>query len=170
VHRTPGPGRPPHRCGVLRQPGTLGCVTPAPTRHQFLSDEWIDAVTHIREEYEGQVTPPTVVVRANVVVTDAPFGDGEVRGFVDTSHRGVVIEPGELDAADFTASLDYETAKALFVEQDPQALMQAFLGGKIRITGDATKLLALPLPKPDATGPEIDLAREIADRIRAVTL
>jgi hypothetical protein len=47
--------------------------------------------------------------------------------------------------------------------------MQAFFGGKIRITGDATKLLALPIPKPDDSSPALDLVREISQRVRDVT-
>jgi hypothetical protein len=136
--------------------------------HEFLSPEWIAAVPAIRDEYAGRVPPPSVVVRANVVVTDTPFPDGDVHGFVDTS-QGFAIESGRIDAPDFTASHDYETAKALFVEQDPQALLQAFFGGKIRLTGDASKLLAMPLPKPGDTGPAVDFAREVADRVRAIT-
>jgi hypothetical protein len=143
-------------------------VTPDPLKHEFLSPEWIHAVTRIRDEYSTRVPPPAVIVRANVVVTSTPFDGGDVRGYIDTS-KGFAIEPGQLDDADFTACLDYDTAKALFVEQDPQALMQAFFGGKIRVTGDATKLLAIPMPKPDNSGPGVDLAREVAARVRAVT-
>jgi hypothetical protein len=138
-----------------------------PARFPFLSPEWIAAVDEIRHEYAGRTPPPPVTIRANVVVTDTPFGD-EVRGSIDTS-AGLTIEPTELDSPDFTAALDYATARALFLGDDPNALMQAFFGGKIRLTGDATKLLALPLPKPTDTGPEVDLAREVATRIRAIT-
>jgi hypothetical protein len=88
-----------------------------------------------------------------------------VRGSIDTS-QGILIEPVELEGADLTAQLDYDTAKALFVEQDPQAIMQAFFGGKIRITGDATKLLTLPMPKPGDSSPELDLLREISERVK----
>jgi hypothetical protein len=139
-----------------------------PAKHPFLSPEWVDAVTAIHDEYLGKLPPPPVPMRANVVVTDVPFGSDDVHGCVDTS-QGFVIGPGHLDQPDFTATLDYDTAKALFVDQDPQAIMQAFFGGKIRLTGDATKLLTLPLPKPGDTGAGVDLAREVSERIRAVT-
>jgi hypothetical protein len=137
-------------------------------KHEFLSPGWIDAVAAIRDEFHGSVPPTDFVLRANLVVTDVPFGNGEVRGSIDTS-EGLVIEPIELDTPDLTAQLDYETAKALFVEQDPQAILQAFFGGKIRITGDVTKLLALPLPKPGDTAPELDVMRTISERVKAVT-
>jgi hypothetical protein len=138
-----------------------------PPPYLFLSPEWIAAVDEIRHEYAGRTPPAPVAIRANVVVTDTPFGE-DVRGSIDTS-AGLMIEQLELESPDFTATLDYDTAKALFLGDDPQALMQAFFGGKIRLTGDASKLLSLPLPKPTDSGPEVDLAREVATRIRAIT-
>jgi hypothetical protein len=143
-------------------------VPQSDAKHEFLSPDWIAAVTAIRDEYAGRLPESSFVVRANLVVTDVPFADGEVRGSIDTA-RGLAIEPVELDAPDLTAQLDYDTAKALFVEQDPQAIMQAFFGGKIRITGDASKLLTLPLPRPGDSSPELDLLREISERVKAVT-
>jgi hypothetical protein len=143
-------------------------VPQSDAKHEFLSPDWIAAVTAIRDEYAGQLPESSFVVRANLVVTDVPFADGEVRGSIDTA-RGLAIEPVELDAPDLTAQLDYDTAKALFVEQDPQAIMQAFFGGKIRITGDASKLLTLPLPRPGDSSPELNLLREISERVKAVT-
>lgn len=144
----------------------------APTKHEFLSPGWITAVEQIRDEYApraGDVGAPPLAVRANVIVTEAPFAEREVRGHIDTT-LGLAIAPGHLDSPDFTASLDYDTAKALFVGQDPAAVMQAFFGGKIRLTGDASKLLAIPMPKPGQAGPEVDLLREVAGRVQAVTV
>lgn len=138
-----------------------------PPRHEFLSPEWIAAVTAIREEYAGRLPEPTVTVRANVTVTDTPFGE-DVRGSIDTSN-GFVITETVLDDPDFTAVLDYATAEALFLGDDPNALMQAFFGGKIRLTGDSSKLLALPMPNPNDNAPGAELAQELAARVRAVT-
>ena len=143
-------------------------MAPRAAKHAFLSPEWIEVVTAIRDEYRERIPPSDFVLRANLIVTDVPFADGEVRGSVDTA-QGLAIEPIELDAPDLTAQLDYDTARALFVEQDPQAIMQAFFAGKIRITGDVSKLLALPMPKPDDRSPELDLLREISERVKAVT-
>ena len=124
-------------------------------------------MVEIRDEYADRVSAPDVTIRANIVVIETPF-EADVRGSVDTS-KGLVIEAVELEAPDFTATLDYDTAKALFLGDDAQAVMQAFFGGKIRLTGDASKLLAIPLPNPNDTGPQVDLAREIAIRVRAIT-
>jgi len=55
------------------------------------------------------------------------------------------------------------TAKALLVEGDPQAGMQAFMAGKIKVDGDMSKLMALQATPPDPT------SQEIASRIRSIT-
>ncbi len=139
------------------------------TRHEFLSPAWIAALEQIRDEFADRAPAPTMALRANVVIADAPFDEPEIRGHIDTS-IGLSIAPGHIDKPDFTAALDYATAKALFVGRDPQAVLQAFFGGKIRLTGDASKLLAMPLPKPGQSGPEADLLNEIGARVAAITL
>lgn len=140
----------------------------APGTYRFLSAEWIVAVEEIRDEYADQTSVPDVTLRANVVVSEVPFGDGRILGHIDTT-MGLSIAAGHLDEADFTAEVDYETAEALFVGQDAQAVMQAFFGGKIRLTGDASKLLSLPMPKPDDTSADAALAGEVAARVRSIT-
>ena len=55
------------------------------------------------------------------------------------------------------------TAKAIFVEQDPSAGMQAFMAGKIKVEGDMTKLLAMQASAPDA------VAMEMAGRLKEIT-
>ncbi len=142
-----------------------------PKKHEFLSPGWIAAVERIRDDYVTPTAPaetPAVTIRANVVVTDAPFPEPEVRGHIDTT-IGITIAPGHVESPDFTASLDYETAKALFVAQDPAAVMQALLEGKIRLTGDASKLLTLSAPKAGDGGPGADVLREVTARVQAVT-
>jgi hypothetical protein len=138
-------------------------------RHEFLSPGWIAAIENLRDEFADRAPAPTMVLRANVVIGDAPFDEPEIQGHIDTS-LGLSIAPGHVERPDFTATLDYATAKALFVGRDPQAVLQAFFGGKIRLTGDASKLLAIPLPKPGQTGPEAELLDEISARVAAITL
>jgi len=129
----------------------------------FLSPEWIAEVKTIRDKYAGQGNPVVQKVRMNLVVTGAPFGDGEVRAHVDTTTGDLLIEQGALDDAEVTVTTDFETARKLFVDQDQQAAMQAFLGGKVKVQGDMTKLLALQGAAPDAT------AQQIAAEVKAIT-
>ena len=53
------------------------------------------------------------------------------------------METGHLDSPDLTITIGYETAKAILVDGDAQAAMQAFLGGRIKVDGDITKMIAL---------------------------
>ncbi len=132
----------------------------------FLSPEWIDAAREIRAEYRDRVPEPEIPMRANVVVREMPFGQNELRGYVDTSDGSIMLEIGELDDPELTVALDYATAQALFVTQDMGKLMEAFMGGKILVTGDVSKILTLSPP----TDPEqIALANEIAARVSAIT-
>lgn len=138
----------------------------APQKHTFLSPSWIRAVHALRAEYDDRVDAPSIAVRANLVVTAAPFA-AEVHGHFDTSSGGLTIETGHLAAVDLTITTDYTTAYTLFVGQDPAAVMQAVFAGKVRVVGDMTKLLALQLPLTEPRTAAV--AEEIAGRIRDFT-
>lgn len=132
--------------------------------HPFLSEEWMAEAKAIREKYADQVPAVTAVIRINQVVTDVPFGDGEVRSFIDTSDGAMSMEIGELPDADATITTDYDTAKALFVDQDQAATMQAFMSGKIKVQGDMMKMMAMQ------TGmPQDDAAKAVAQEIKDIT-
>jgi putative sterol carrier protein len=132
-------------------------------KHQFLSAEWMDEARKVREEYKGRTAAIPHQVRMNQVITEVPFGDGTLHSHMDTSSGELVMEEGHLDEVDLTVTLDYETAKAIFVEGNPQAGMQAFMAGKIKVQGDMTKLMAMQQSAPDPT------AVEIQQRIKDIT-
>jgi putative sterol carrier protein len=132
--------------------------------HPFLSDEWMQAVREIREKYADSVPEVTAVIRINQVITDVPFGDGEINSYIDTSSGQMSMELGALDEADATVTTDYATAKALFVDQDQAATMQAFMGGKIKVQGDMMKLMAMQTAIPSN-----EVTDKISDEIKAVT-
>jgi SCP-2 sterol transfer family len=131
--------------------------------HQFLSPEWMEAARAIREELDGQVPPPEHSVRMNQVSTDVPFGTGVINAHLDTTAGDIELEEGHLDQPDVTVTTDYATAKSLFVEWDPQAGMQAFMAGKIKVQGDLSKLLAMQQSGLDPA------ALAVARRIQAIT-
>ena len=116
----------------------------------FLSDQWLDAVFALQAEYRERVPAPLVKMKLNQEVTAAPFGDGVVKLHIDTTSGKAILGRGHLEGADATVSLDYATAKALMVNQDQQAAMQAFMQGKIKVQGDMSKVMVPPPPKNDA--------------------
>jgi len=130
----------------------------------FLSPEWIEAAREIRERYSSQTASIEVAVRVNQVVTDVPFGDGELHAHIDTSSGDVDLELGHLDEPDATITLSYETARALLVERDPAKVMQAFMSGGIQVDGDLMKVMAM-----QASTPQDDLALQVAEEILAIT-
>lgn len=131
---------------------------------QFLSEEWMTEAKAIRAKYEGQTGKVTQSIKVNQVITDVPFGDGNVTSFIDTSSGDVVMDLGALDAPDVTVTTDYATAKALFVDQDQAAAMQAFMSGKIKVQGDMMKMMALQTAMPTD-----DASKAIAEEIKAIT-
>jgi putative sterol carrier protein len=131
--------------------------------YKFLTDEWMDEAKKIREEFAGKAAAPAHAVRMNQIITDVPFGDGTINAHIDTSGGEMEMDTGHLDNPDLTVTLDYETAKAILVDQNPQAGMQAFMAGKIKVQGDMTKLMAMQ------SGPVDPSAQEIANRIKEIT-
>lgn len=130
---------------------------------QFLSDEWLTAARQIYEEHGSEATGPLADIQVNLVVNGAPFGDGTVQAHLDTSGSSTEIGAGHIEDAPTTVTTDYETAKSIFADQNQQAAMQAFMGGKVQITGDMTKLMMLMQQPPNPA------ADEIADKLRALT-
>ena len=130
--------------------------------YKFLTPEWIEAAHKVREE-AGAAAPLAHSVRMNQVITDVPFGDGTVEAHMDTSSGALEMDLGHLENPDLTVTIDYDTAKAIFVEGNPQAGMQAFMSGKIKVQGDMTKLMAMQQGAPDPT------AVQIAARIKEIT-
>jgi len=116
----------------------------------FLSDPWLDAVFALQAEYRDRVPAPLVKMKLNQEISAVPFGDGVVKLHIDTTSGKAVLGRGHVEGADATLSLDYGTAKALMVNQDQQAAMQAFMQGKIKVQGDMSKIMVPPPPKNDA--------------------
>lgn len=132
---------------------------------KFLSDEWLEQAKAIREEYAGQGGAPPHQMRMNLVITDVPddVSAGPIDAHLDTTAGDMEMDIGHIDPSDLTVTLEYDTAKAILVEGNPQAGMQAFMAGKIKVQGDMTKLMAMQSASPDP------VAAEIAEKINAIT-
>ncbi|MEY2398349.1 MAG: hypothetical protein QOJ00_1523 [Actinomycetota bacterium] len=130
-------------------------------KYPFLSDEWMDAAKALREEYRGKAAPAAHAVKMNQIITDVPFGEGTINAHMDSSSGEMEMDTGHMENPDVTVTLDYATAKAIFVEGNPQAGMQAFMSGKIKVAGDMTKLMAMQSGAADPVAAE--LATKIAD-------
>lgn len=140
-------------------------------QHPFLSEEWIAAAREIRSRYSEQAPTTSASVRVNLNISEVPFGEGDLPAHLDTTSGRLEMELGHLDEADATVTTDYTTAKNLVVYQDQGALMQAFMGGRVKIQGDGTKLMALAAAgQTSASNPDAaSLAVKIADEIKAIT-
>lgn len=137
-------------------------------KHAFLSAEWVAAARAMRAEYSDRATPVATAVRMNQIVRNVPFGDGTINAHVDTSSGLLDIDLGHLENPDVTITVDYDVARALLVERDPAAAMQAFMSGRIKVDGDIAKLLGLQ--SPGAFGPSPDpAAAEMAQRLQDLT-
>lgn len=135
--------------------------------HPFLSPEWIAAAGDLRDEYQKHVPEIEMNISVNVVVTATPFGTDAVRGHIDTTSGTLLIDEGHLEHADITVELEYDLARSLFVRRDFSAAMQAFFAGRVKVTGDSSKLLEIQPPPPDAT--VHPLVQELARRIDEMT-
>ena len=128
--------------------------------YKFLSDEWIAAAREIREAAPAEQRKAPQPLKMNLNITDVPFGEGSVEAHLNTTSGELEMDLGHLDGPDVTATLDYGTAKSMLVDADPQAGMQAFMAGKIKLQGDMTKALALQSSPTNA---------EISAKIKEIT-
>jgi hypothetical protein len=122
----------------------------------FLSDAWFAEVDKLRD----QMPPPNPAVAdlvLNIVVTGGPDGDREVHMAKGNFELGLV------DGAPTKLTVPYEVAKAIFIEGNQQAGMQAFMAGQIKVEGDMSKLMAM---QGSAPSPE---QQAFTEKLRAIT-
>ena len=135
-------------------------------RYPFLSDDWVAAARKIREEFDVLEEGVPDNVRMNQVITEVPFGTGTIDAHIDTSSGSLEMDLGHLDQPDVTVTLDYDTARAVFVDGTVSAAMTAFMAGKVRVQGEMAKLLSAlgQLSPPDESS-----VNEVQKRIREIT-
>jgi hypothetical protein len=132
-------------------------------KYPFLSPEWMEEARKIREEFKGKGGAAPAPMKMNQVITEVPFGDGTLDTHIDTTGGEMQMDEGHIEGAEVKLTVPYSVAKALFVDNNPQVAMQAFMSGQIKVEGDMTKLMAMQGGAPDAT------ATEMAGRIAEIT-
>lgn len=132
-------------------------------KHEFLSADWVEAAKKLREDFEGEVSPPAHTIKMNLVITDAPFQDDEIQAHMDTTAGDLQMDLGHIEEPELTVTVDWATAKAIFVENNPQAGMQAFMAGKVKVQGDMTKLMAMQQQAPDPN------AQQFSQKLQDIT-
>ena len=129
--------------------------------HPFLSDDWFTAVREIVDARELEI-PPHAALTMNLVVTDTPFGEDRLL-HIGAKDGHADWGAGHATDADLTLTTDYVTARDIFLSRNPQAGMQAFMEGKVKVQGDLAKLMAA---QAAGTGPG---APGLADALTAIT-
>lgn len=109
-------------------------------KYPFLSDEWFEEVDKIVADKGGAAAGNTHVVM-NLVVTATPYGEREMH--MGAKEGRAEWGKGHIEGADVKVTTDFETAKEVFVSGNPQAGMNAFMQGKIKIEGDMAKLMSM---------------------------
>ena len=115
---------------------------------EFLSDEWWTEVQKLVDE-AGSDAQGASDITLNIVVTGGPSGDKELHS------QGGTFGQGLIDGAPTKLTVPYEVAQKVFIEQDQQAGMQAFMQGQIKVEGDMSKLMAMQTQQPSAGQAEL---------------
>ena len=106
-------------------------------KQAFLSDGWFDAAAQVIAEHAND-GPPAPNLVMNLEVAD---GDKTTEFHMGAKDGATLFGKGHTDGADLTLATDIDTAREVFVANNPAAGMQAFMAGKVRIQGDMTKLM-----------------------------
>ena len=125
---------------------------------EFLSDKWFDEAEKIRAEINPEVPAAIKDLVINLKVTGGPSGD------VDAKMAGGKFEKGTQDDARATLIVAYDVARKMFIENDQNAAMQAFMSGQIKVEGDMAAIMGM-----QAAGPPSDEAQQVSARIQEMT-
>ena len=108
----------------------------------FLTDNWFEEVEKMGNEAGELNLPPALEnMVINLKVTD---GDEVIESHFANGllHKGLNAE------ATTTLLLDRNTLQSIITDFDMNEIMGAFMGGKIRVEGDMSQLMALQTARP----------------------
>ena len=115
----------------------------------FLTDEWFEQVEQMGQEAGELNLPPALAnMIVNLKVSDsdkdieANFADGLL-------HRGLSSD------ATTTLLLDRGILQSIITDFDTNEIMGAFMGGKIRVEGDMSQLMAVQTARPSTEQKEL---------------
>ena len=115
----------------------------------FLTDEWFEQVEQMGQEAGELNLPPALAnMIVNLKVSDsdkdieANFADGLL-------HRGLSSD------ATTTLLLDRAILQSIITDFDTNEIMGAFMGGKIRVEGDMSQLMAVQTARPSTEQKEL---------------
>lgn len=123
---------------------------------RYLSQEWLDLQKELAQDFPLQAGASA---RMQYVVTNTP--DGDVRYFT-TIEEGRMTEnaAGRSDDAEFTLTSTYDDSKRML--QGDLDATAAFMQGRVKVTGDMGKLMAL---MPFTQSPEYKaIQSQVADQ------
>lgn len=105
---------------------------------RFLSPEWLDALARAGRDAEmpGLAGRPPLIIEQTV----AGGPGGEVTYHLVIAAAAITVADGPSPDAQVRFSADYDTASA--IARGSASAAEAFLGGRLRIGGDARALLA----------------------------
>ena len=124
----------------------------------FLSDGWFAEAEKIQAEINPPVPPAIKDLKINMQVTGAPNGDVSFR-----MDNGRMLKGHAADAPTKLV-VPFDVAKAMLVDQNQQAAMNAFMSGQIRVEGDMANLMQMQM-----AGPPSPEAQKVSQLIKEMT-
>ncbi len=124
----------------------------------FLSDGWFSQADKIQNEVNAPVPAAIQGLKINMAVTGGPSGDVDFR-----MENGKLVKGHAADAPTKLV-IPFDIAKAMLIDQNQQAVMQAFMSGQIRVEGDMAKLMQMQM-----AGPPSPEAQKVSQLIKEMT-
>ena len=123
----------------------------------FLTDEWFEQVEQMGQEAGELNLPPAL---ANMIV-NLKVSDAEQD--IEANFANGLLHRGLNDAATTTLLLDRSILQSIITDFDTNEIMGAFMGGKIRVEGDMSQLMAVQTARPSTE------QKELYSRIKSMT-
>ena len=120
---------------------------------KFLSDEWFNKVDELKSS-AGNLNVPDALAKITINVKMSDTGQ-------ELQLKGGEFVKGKAPDAAATITLKTELAKKIFIENDAQAGMQAFMAGELTVDGDVTKIMEIQTIQP--SNEQKALLRKIKD-------
>lgn len=133
----------------MRRSDTNGKLTKDNNMAVFLTDAWFDEVSQLGNEAGELNLPPAL---ANMVI-NLKVSDAERD--IEANFSDGLLHKGLNDSATTTLLLDRNTLQSIITDFDMNEIMGAFMGGKIRVEGDMSQLMALQTARPSTEQKEL---------------